>query len=75
MVIRRTHTGCGIRNPVAPWTGAALALAYAIFWPAFLLAHTWLAFLGYLPWAVTMAALIRWECVHSPAKVYRTWWP
>jgi hypothetical protein len=30
---------------------------------------------AYLPWLAYVALAVRWEVVHSPSKMYRTWRP
>ncbi len=69
----RVHVGCGIENPFgARLLWGMLLLAWAI---QVSLAFSWWGFLGYLPWLAVLAAGGRWEFVHSPAKMYRTWAP
>jgi hypothetical protein len=73
---RRAHIGCGTRNPFGRrvlWT--AWTAAQLITWPLVLLMHTWLGFAGWLPWLAAVAAALRWEYVHSPERMYRTWFP
>jgi len=72
---RRVHAGCGLRNPFVPWLWAALIASQGIMWPVLLLTGSWLAYLAWLPWLLVLALLLRWERVHSPEKMYRTWSP
>ena len=76
---RRVHAGCGIRSPFIKWMWVTLALGVFISWSV--VGLTWgsllglLGMLGWVPWLAVVAANIRWERVHSPAKMYRTWSP
>jgi hypothetical protein len=76
MIRRRVHVGCGIRNPVRNRHLWVLdGVAQLISWPVNLLVNPWLGYAGYLPWLVAIAVSLRREAVHSPSKMYRTWYP
>jgi hypothetical protein len=77
---RVVHVGCGIENPVLGghhiwrlWT--ALVLAIVVSFPVDLLTDSLWGLFAYVPWLAVIAVAIRWEIVHSPAKMYRTWYP
>ena len=72
---RRVHAGYGMRNPLMTWTWVAFALGQCMMWPVILLTGSWLGFLAWLPWLTALALFVRWEHVHSPEKMYRTWSP
>jgi len=74
-VNKRVHVGCGIRCPFMKWNWIALVVGLVIMWSINLAMDTlWGAF-GLLPWLVTIGLTVRWEIIHSPAKMYRTWTP
>jgi hypothetical protein len=70
------HVGCGTKNPfgrfwinVSCWLPAALSGALVVFTGSWWWELTWLLAV------VGLAPMFWWEFVHSPSKMYRTWWP
>ena len=73
----RVHAGCGTRNPYARtwmiWTAAAISWLLSELLVIF--CHTLWGELGWLVLLLLAAPSVWWEFVHSPGKMYRTWWP
>jgi hypothetical protein len=75
MIRHRVHVGCGTRNPFIGWLWATLVLALAVSFSLNLTLNTLWGLLAYLPWLAVLVMGIRWDVVHSPRKMYRTWSP
>jgi hypothetical protein len=72
----RKHEGCGTNNPFnGLYLWASLGVGWVLAIGLLVLTRS---FWSQLAWLVTLAMwlpVFRWEIIHAPSKMYKTWWP